>query len=87
MGDYTKAFSFCKRALEIFNKKLPPIHPLLATSYNNIGLVYGNMKKYSEAVASYKRAVEIGQQVLPPCHPNLELYKQNLESIRKKRNK
>ncbi|CAF3902064.1 unnamed protein product [Rotaria sp. Silwood1] len=84
MGDYTKAFSFCKRALEIFDKKLPPIHPLLATSYNNIGLVYGNMKKYSEAVASYKRAVEIGQQVLPPCHPNLELYKQNLESIRKK---
>ncbi|CAF4370499.1 unnamed protein product [Rotaria sp. Silwood2] len=73
-----------KLALEIFVKKRPPIHPLLATSYNNIGLVYANMKNYSEAVASYKRAVEIEQQALPARHASFEVYKQNIESSRKK---
>ncbi|CAF2212765.1 unnamed protein product [Rotaria magnacalcarata] len=87
MDNYSKAFSFCKKAHDIFNEELPANHPLLATSHNNIGLVYANMKKYSEAFASYKRAVDIGQKVLPPDHPNLEVYKRNLESVRKKNNK
>ena len=86
-GDYSKALSCCKKALDIFENELSAIHPLVATSYNNIGLIYANMKKYSEASASYKRAVEIGEQILPPNHPTLQIYKENLNSVRKKANK
>ncbi|CAF1222130.1 unnamed protein product [Rotaria sordida] len=78
---------FMKKAFEIFDNKLPSTHPLLVTSYNNIALVYTSMKKYPEAVTSYKRVVEIGPHVSPPRYQNLEVYKQNLESIRKKGNK
>jgi Tfp pilus assembly protein PilF len=87
MGDYSKALSCCKKALDIFEKELSAIHPLVATSYNNIGLIYANMKKYTEASTSYKRAVEIGEQILPPNHPTLQIYKENLNSVRKKVNK
>jgi tetratricopeptide (TPR) repeat protein len=87
MGDYAKALSCCKSALEIFETELSEIHPLAATSHNNIGLVYANMKKYPEAAASYKHAVDIGQKVLPANHPNLLKYKHNLASVSKKGNK
>jgi tetratricopeptide (TPR) repeat protein len=87
MGDYQKALESCKSAHETFVNSPTPNHPLVATSYNNLGLIYANMKRYSEAVISYKRAVEIGEQVLPPNHPTLLIYKQNLESVRKKEKK
>jgi tetratricopeptide (TPR) repeat protein len=60
---------------------------MLATSHNNVGLVYANLKKYSEAVSSYKHAVEIGRQALPDNHPDLEKYRKNLETVRNKGNK
>ncbi|CAF1140570.1 unnamed protein product [Rotaria sordida] len=53
----------------------------------HLSYVYTSMKKYPEAVTSYKRVVEIGPHVSPPRYQNLEVYKQNLESIRKKGNK
>ena len=40
MGEYSKALSYYEQALEILQKTLPANHPDLATSYNNIGLVY-----------------------------------------------
>jgi hypothetical protein len=40
MGEYSKALSSYERSLEIYKIALPPNHPDLATSYNNIGSVY-----------------------------------------------
>ena len=40
MGEYSKALSSYERSLEIRKVALPPNHPELVTSYNNIGLVY-----------------------------------------------
>ena len=37
-GDYEKAIWYYEKALEIRQKTLPPNHPDLATSYNNIGV-------------------------------------------------
>jgi tetratricopeptide (TPR) repeat protein len=42
-GDYEKAIGYYAQELEINQKTLPPNHPDLAQSYNNIGLVYCNM--------------------------------------------
>ncbi|CAF4264442.1 unnamed protein product, partial [Rotaria sordida] len=71
MGEYLKALSSYERALEIQKIALPSNHPDLATSYNNIGLVYDNMGEYSNALSSYERSLEIRKIALPPNHPDL----------------
>ncbi|CAF3673503.1 unnamed protein product [Rotaria sordida] len=70
MGEYAKALSSYERSLEIQKVALPPNHPDLAASYNNIGLVYNNMGEYSKALSSYERSLEIQKIALPPNHPD-----------------
>jgi tetratricopeptide (TPR) repeat protein len=84
MGDYSIAVSSHEKALEIRQKSLPPSHPDLATSYNNIGLVYNNMDEYSKALSFFERAVDIGQRSLPANHSRLQLWKKNLDIVKKK---
>ncbi|CAF5058489.1 unnamed protein product, partial [Rotaria sp. Silwood1] len=43
MGNYSKALEFYDKSLKIGEKALPPNHPDLATSYNNIGSVDDSM--------------------------------------------
>ena len=73
MGEYLKALSYYEKALEIRQKTLPPNHPDLAISYNNIGSVYDKMGEYSKALSSYEKALEIRQKTLPPNHPDLAI--------------
>ena len=70
MGEYSKALSSYERSLEIYKVALPPDHPDLATSYNNIGSVYYNMGEYSKALSSYEQSLEIMKVALPPNHPD-----------------
>ncbi|CAF4353074.1 unnamed protein product, partial [Rotaria sordida] len=65
MGEYSKALSSYERSLEIEKIALPPNHPDLAKSYNNIGLVYYHMGEYSKALSSYERSLEISKIALP----------------------
>ncbi|CAF0966834.1 unnamed protein product [Rotaria sordida] len=83
MNDYSSALSYHQKALEIRQKTLPSNHPNLANSYNSIGLVYDNMGDYSRALSFYERSVEIGQRSLQADHPHLQLWKKNLESLKK----
>ena len=51
---------------------LPPNHPDLATSYNNIGLVYDSMGEYEKALSYYEKDHWKSSQIaLPPNHPDL----------------
>jgi tetratricopeptide (TPR) repeat protein len=84
MGDYPKALSSYEKALEIRKQSLPPNHPDLATSYNNIGAVYEKKGDYTKARSFYERAVNIAQQSLPANHPHLQIYRDNLEDMKKK---
>ncbi|CAF4400937.1 unnamed protein product, partial [Rotaria sordida] len=71
MGKYSKALSSYEQSLEIRKIALPPNHPDLAASYNNIGNVYAEMGEYSKALSSYERSLEIRKIALPPNHPDL----------------
>ena len=62
---------------------LPPNHPLLATSYNNIGLVYKNMGEYSKALSYLQKAYDIFVQVLPSTHPHIGTVKNSIEQVKK----
>ncbi|CAF1499865.1 unnamed protein product [Adineta steineri] len=84
MGNYPKALSSNEKAFAIKQQSLPSNHPDLGASYNNIGAAHENMGNYSKAHSFYERAVQIGQQSLSSNHPNLELYRKNLENIKKK---
>ncbi len=53
-------------------------------SYYNIGLLYEEMGGYSKARSFGERALEIGQQSLPSNHSHLQIYRDNLEDIKKK---
>ncbi len=70
-GKYTEAIEFYEKALEILQKILPPNHPLLGTSYNNISTVYENMGEYLKALSYYEKDLEILQKTLPANHPDL----------------
>ncbi|CAF3796830.1 unnamed protein product [Adineta steineri] len=84
VGDYPKALSNYEKALAIRQQSLPSNHPDLGGSYNNIGLVYENMGNYAKAHSFYERAVQIAEQSLPANHPDLQMYRKNLENIKKK---
>ena len=81
MGEYSKALSFHEKALGILQETLPPNHPNLATSYNNIGQVYSNMGEYSKALSFHEKALGIRQETLPPNHPYLATSYNNIGQV------
>jgi tetratricopeptide (TPR) repeat protein len=80
-GKYTEAITYYEKSLKILQKTLPANHPLLATSYNNIGAVYDNMGEYSKALSYYEKALEIWQKTLPANHPHLATSYNNIGSV------
>ncbi|CAF4009011.1 unnamed protein product, partial [Rotaria sordida] len=81
IGEYLKALSAYERSLELKKLALPPNHPDLAASYNNIGAVYSNMGEYSRALLSYERSLEIKKIALPPNHPDLAASYNNIGAV------
>ena len=81
MGEYSKALSSCERSLEIRKVALPPNHPDLAKSYNNIGNVHSDMGEYSKALSSYERSLEIRKVALPPNHRLLANSYNNIAAV------
>jgi tetratricopeptide (TPR) repeat protein len=84
MGEYSEALSSHEKALEIRQKTLPANHPDLAQSYGHIGMLSSNMGEHSNAVLYCERALKILESSLPPNHPRIQLYKDNLEFVKKK---
>ncbi|CAF4302846.1 unnamed protein product, partial [Rotaria sordida] len=81
MGNYSKALEFHEKVLKILEKALPPNHPDLAQSYNNIGAVCYNMGNYSKALEFYEKALKIFEKALPPNHPDLATLYNNIGRV------
>ena len=58
-GKYEEAITFYENLLEINKKIISPNHFDLASSYNNIGLVYEKMDEYSKALSFYECVLNI----------------------------
>jgi tetratricopeptide (TPR) repeat protein len=80
-GEYPEAIKLYEKTLEIQQQSLPPNHPNLGISYNNIGEVYDNMGDYSKALSNYQKALEIQRQSLPPNHPDLSASYNNIGGV------
>ena len=59
-------------------------HPGVATSYNNIGIVYDAMGDYSKALDYYEKSLRIRLSVLGEEHPYTKDVQENIEIVRQK---
>jgi tetratricopeptide (TPR) repeat protein len=78
MGDYAKAKTLLKEALEIRQKVLGWEHPDTAQSLNNLAALYWDTGDYANAEPLYKEALEIKQKVLGRDHPDTATSLNNL---------
>ena len=70
-GKYAEATPLAERALAIREKILGAEHPDVATSLNNLALLYDHQGKYSQAEPLYLRALAIHEKVLGAEHPDV----------------
>ena len=82
-GDYASAERLLREAAELQEASLGPLHPELANTLNNLGVVYEVTEKPDEAERCFRRASEIAAAVLPPEHAFVATSRQNLEDFLK----
>ena len=76
-----QAKDYHQRAIEIWIKVLGPNHINVATSYNNLGVVYEAMGELEQAKDYLQRALEIRIKVLGPNHIDVATSYNNLGSV------
>ena len=59
LGEYNQAQELHEKALVIRKKILGEDHASIATSFNNLALVYDSMGEYSQAEGYYQKALVI----------------------------
>jgi len=84
-GDFTNALAHHHRALALREKYLPPEHPDLGWSLNNIGTTLFNKGDFEEAEPYLRRAIEIWTKGLGPEHPYLAFAEHNLALVLSRR--
>ncbi|CAF4389734.1 unnamed protein product [Rotaria sp. Silwood2] len=80
MGDYEKALSFHRKALNIQeNVQCNPLE--CATTYVNLGETYRQIKDYSTALIYFEKGLKIREEKLPKNHPDLAVVYHNLAKL------
>ena len=71
LREYAAAKQSHEQALAIRRKSLPPDHPDIALSLNNLGMVQSELREYAAAKQSHEQALAIRRKSLPPDHPDI----------------
>ncbi len=66
-------------------KHLPPNHPDIASSYNNLGNVYLDLQQYDLAMEYHKKALDIYIKSCPAQHPDIAMSYRNIGHIHEKK--
>jgi hypothetical protein len=80
-GHYDQAIVVAKKALEVAEYNVGPHHPAVATSLNNLALLYYAKGDYAAAEPLYKRALAIDEKALGPTHPDVATSLNNLAAL------
>jgi tetratricopeptide (TPR) repeat protein len=67
-GEYSAAIEVAKQAIKVAEQIAGPDHPDVATSVNNLAMLYDNLDRFSEAESLYKRALAIKEKSLGSRH-------------------
>ena len=78
LREYAAAKQSHEQALAICRKSLPPDHPDIANSLNNLGSVQSALREYAAAKQSHEQALAIRRKSLPPDHPHIAFSLRNL---------
>ena len=70
-----------KQSLGIRKKALGPEHPDVATSLNNLAVLYSAQGLYAKAEPLYQRALAIWKKALGPEHPDVATSLNNLAAL------
>ncbi|CAF1502811.1 unnamed protein product [Rotaria sordida] len=70
-----------QEAIHIVKTCLKRDHPDLADLYDNIGVMYHDMKEYKKALRFCKKSLRLRQQTLPETHPTLVNSYNNISQI------
>ncbi len=86
-GRVAEATTLAKRSLAIKEKALGPEHPDVATSLNNLAVLYQAQGRYKDAGPLYRRALAIREKTLGPEHPNIVTTLNNMAKLYEKMGK
>jgi hypothetical protein len=77
-GDYASAEALLREAADLQEASLGPLHPELANTLNNLGVVCEIIGKPDDAERCFRRACEIAAVALEPGHPFIATSRTNL---------
>ena len=80
-GDYASAEQLLREAALLQEASLGPLHPDLANTLNNLGVVCEITEKPDDAEDCFRRACAIASTVLEPDHPFVATSRKNLEDF------
>ncbi len=80
-GDYASAEQLLREAALLQEASLGPLHPDLANTLNNLGVVCEITEKPADAENCFRRASAIASAVLEPDHPFVATSRKNLEDF------
>jgi hypothetical protein len=80
-GDYASAEQLLREAALLQEASLGPVHPDLANTLNNLGVVCEIIDKPVDAEHYFRRAWAISSAVLEPDHPFVATSRKNLEDF------
>jgi tetratricopeptide (TPR) repeat protein len=78
------ALDYSIKCLDIRLNTLPENHPAIASTYNNLGVVYARKRNFSKALECYQKSLDISHKILPPTHPEVQRTENNIEQLRLK---
>jgi hypothetical protein len=80
-GDYEAAEEHLREAARLQEDHLGPLHPDLANTLNNLGVVSEMRNKPADAEQFFRRACAIATTALEPDHPFVATSRKNLEDF------
>jgi Protein of unknown function (DUF2914)/Tetratricopeptide repeat len=84
-GDLASADELLRSAARIQEAELGPLHPDLASTLNNLGIIAEKTGQLGDAEASYRRAAAIASASLPSDHPTVADTRKTLEDFCRER--
>jgi tetratricopeptide (TPR) repeat protein len=82
-GQYDHAVLVAKKALDVSEKEVGPSNLRVATSMNNLAVLYGTQGQYAEAEALFKHSLAQVEKALGPDHPDVATRLSNLALVYK----
>jgi tetratricopeptide (TPR) repeat protein len=78
---YSESIKVAEEALKFAKETFDTEHPNIASSLNNLALIYKTLGKNAEAEPFYKQALEISESVLGSNHPDVATSLNNLAEV------